>query len=101
MKINEFTPSAKIFEMMDKSGEDKKVKNEGSDFVSMLKDKLDEVNNKSVEANNLTEAMMKGEDVDAHQVTIAGEEAKLSIELAVQVRNKIVEAYQEINRMQL
>lgn len=101
MRINEFTPNTKIFEMMDNLGEEKKVKNEGSDFVSMLKNKLDEVNDKSVESENITQAMMKGEDVDAHQVTIAGEEAKLSLELAVQVRNKIVEAYQELNRMQL
>ena len=47
------------------------------------------------------EGFINGEDIDIHQVMLASEEAKMSIELAVQIRNKIVEAYQEISKMQL
>ncbi|PKM79132.1 MAG: flagellar hook-basal body complex protein FliE, partial [Firmicutes bacterium HGW-Firmicutes-13] len=42
-----------------------------------------------------------GEVDDLHQVIIAVEEAKLSMQFMVQVRNKIIEAYQEIARMQI
>jgi len=42
-----------------------------------------------------------GQIDDIHQVTIAMEKATLSLQLAVQVRNRMVEAYQEISRMQV
>jgi flagellar hook-basal body complex protein FliE len=48
-----------------------------------------------------TEAFISGEDLNIHEVMLITEEAKMSLQLAVQVRNKLVEAYQEINRMQL
>lgn len=73
----------------------------GISFFDTLKEKLDEVNSQQLEADAVTQAFIKGDNVDVHQVMIAGEEAKQSLELAVQVRNKLVEAFQEINRMQL
>lgn len=73
----------------------------GISFFDTLKQKLDEVNNDQLNADATTEAFIKGDNVDVHQVMIASEEAKQSLELAVQVRNKLVEAFQEINRMQL
>src|SRR4051812_2103519 len=42
-----------------------------------------------------------GESIDLHEVMIAQEWASLSLDLAVQVRNKLVEAYQEVMRMQV
>jgi flagellar hook-basal body complex protein FliE len=42
-----------------------------------------------------------GEPVDLHDVMIAQEQASLSMQLAVQVRNKLVEAYQDVMRMQM
>lgn len=76
-------------------------KSEGLSFLDTLKQKLDEVNEKQIEAEATTEAFIKGDDIDIHEVMLAGEEAKLSLQMAVQVRNKLVEAYQELNRMQL
>lgn len=76
-------------------------KSEGMSFLDTLNQKLDEVNEKQIKAENITEAFIKGEDVDVHEVMLVGEEAKLSLQMAVQVRNKLVEAYQELNRMQL
>lgn len=46
-------------------------------------------------------AFIKGDETDIHNVMLNAEEAKMSMELAVQVRNKLVEAYQELSRMQL
>ncbi len=45
--------------------------------------------------------LVAGEPVDLHQVMLQTEEALVNLNLALQVRNKIVEAYQEIQRMQL
>lgn len=70
-------------------------------FKSLLNDKLNEVNQLQVDSENATEDFINGKDIDIHQVMLSAEEAKLSIETAVQIRNKIVEAYQQINSMQL
>lgn len=42
-----------------------------------------------------------GEPVDLHDVMLAQDRASLSLQLALQVRNKLVEAYQDVMRMQL
>jgi flagellar hook-basal body complex protein FliE len=76
--------------------------NSGSvSFMDMLKEKLDDVNEKQIKADEATEAFISGDDVDIHELMLITEEAKMSLQLAVQVRNKLVEAYQEINKMQL
>lgn len=77
------------------------TENNGLSFFDTLKQKLDDVNAQQLEADAVTQAFVRGDDVDVHQVMIAGEEAKQSLELAIQVRNKLVEAFQEIDRMQL
>lgn len=74
---------------------------EGINFKDMLNDALNKVNNQQIEADKLTNDFISGDVDDLHTVLIATEEARLSLELAVQVRNKCVEAYKEINNMQL
>ncbi|MBM7869419.1 flagellar hook-basal body complex protein FliE [Clostridium pascui] len=102
MRINEFTPLSSMFEDMKiYGGVENKSNEKENDFFAVLKDKLDAVNEKQVTSENTTSAFISGEEVDVHKVMLDAEEAKLSLELAVQMRNKIVEAYQEINRMQL
>jgi flagellar hook-basal body complex protein FliE len=49
----------------------------------------------------MAQSYIVDKSVNVHQVMLALEEASLSLQLAVQVRNKVVEAYQEIARMQL
>ncbi|MCR3757822.1 flagellar hook-basal body complex protein FliE [Clostridium felsineum] len=71
------------------------------DFGSILNEKLQQVNDKQIDADNTTNDFVKGDDVDVHKVMLSTEEAKLSLELAVQMRNKLVDAYQELNRTQL
>ncbi|SHE57045.1 flagellar hook-basal body complex protein FliE [Clostridium fallax] len=100
MRVNSFVPSEKIFDF-NKSNEVKKNNEVGISFVNTLKEKLGEVNDDQIKANELTDKMIRGENVNVHQVMLATEEAKMSLQLAVQVRNKLLEAYQEVNRMQL
>ncbi len=45
--------------------------------------------------------LLAGEPVDLHQVMLQMEESFVNLNLALQVRNKIIEAYQEIQRMQI
>jgi flagellar hook-basal body complex protein FliE len=71
------------------------------DFKDVITKELNKVNNMQVNANNMTMDLISGEIDDLHTVMIATEEARLALELAVQVRNKVVEAYKEINNMQL
>ncbi len=70
-------------------------------FGDLLKNAIESVNAMQHEAGRLEEAVASGENVNIHQAVIAGEKAGLSFKLLMQVRNKMVEAYQEIMRMQV
>lgn len=70
-------------------------------FADVLKGFLQDVNRLQHEADVLTMQLILGEVEDLHQVTIATEKAYLALQLTTALRNKVVEAYQEISRMQL
>lgn len=80
-------------------------KSQGADgdksFGQVLLKALENVNNAQVKSDNITKKFLVGDIQDIHQVTIAAEQARLMLQLAVEVRNKVVEAYQEISRMQV
>ena len=71
------------------------------DFEKKLAEALDKVNEKQLKAEQATQDFLAGKVDDIHQVLILAQEAKLSLQLAVEVRNKVLEAYQEISRMQI
>lgn len=73
----------------------------GVSFSEMFDNALKKLNDSQIKADNLTHGLLTGEIEDIHQVTIAMQEAKLTMQLAVEVRNKVIEAYQEISRMQV
>ncbi|MFL0251636.1 flagellar hook-basal body complex protein FliE [Clostridium neuense] len=75
--------------------------NDKVDFGQILENKLSAVNDKQVSAQEISKQFVEGDDVDVHQVMLSTEEAKLSLDLAIQVRNKLVDAYQELSKMQL
>lgn len=77
------------------------AKNKDFSFKDVMNAELEKINNQQVKADQLTESFIAGETEDLHTVMIATEEARLSLELAVQIRNKAIEAYKEINNMQL
>ena len=66
-------------------------------FSGMLSEALAKVNNDLLEAEKLTQDFALGKNVELHQVIIATEQANLALQLTIQVRNKVIEAYQEIN----
>lgn len=70
-------------------------------FQSMLTSGLDGINTKISKANDLVRQFAVNDDIPVHQVTIALEEARLSIEMAMQVRMRMLEGYRELMNMQL
>lgn len=101
MIINGFTPSEEIFskgligEAKSTSGSNKGL------FADTLKTSLDKINDMQIASEEKTKAFVSGEDIEIHEVMLSGEEAKISLQFAVEMRNKLVEAYQEISKMQL
>lgn len=70
-------------------------------FSQFLKEAIHEVNKQQIESDQLTTKLAKGENVDLHNVMIASQKASVSLQLAIEVRNKVIEAYQEVMRMQV
>lgn len=70
-------------------------------FGQFLKDALQEVNNLQTQSRDMKQQLLTGNVEDLHQVMIAGEKAGVALQLTVQIRNKVIEAYQEIMRMQV
>lgn len=60
---------------------------------------LDSVNAAQLQSDTLKNELATGGDVELHDVMIAAEKAGISVELTMQLRNKMLEAYQEIMRM--
>ncbi|MBT9172556.1 MAG: Flagellar hook-basal body complex protein FliE [Syntrophomonadaceae bacterium] len=72
-----------------------------ADFSQMLRGALAEVNKLQQDAAEAARNLVLGEAQDVHQVMIAMEQARLAMQLTVQLRNRLVEAYQEVSRMQI
>jgi flagellar hook-basal body complex protein FliE len=73
----------------------------GPAFGDILKDAISTVNEVQKQSDREIQKLMTGESQDLHTTVIAMQKADLSFQLMMQVRNKIVEAYQEIMRMQM
>lgn len=71
------------------------------DFKDLLIDALDKVNKDQLFAEEMDTKLMLGETDNIHDVMIASQKAELSLSFAVEVRNKILEAYKEIMRIQM
>jgi len=74
---------------------------QGPGFGDLFKKAVESVNTMQHEAGRMQEGVANGEDVNIHQAVIASEKAGLSFKLLMQVRNKVIDAYQEIMRMQV
>jgi flagellar hook-basal body complex protein FliE len=70
-------------------------------FSSWLSGQVQQVNDRLSHADMLTRQLAVGDAPSIHQVMIALEKARLSLELLVQVRDKALDAYQTIMQMQV
>lgn len=74
---------------------------DSTSFADILQEQFQKVNQLEKGADGLTQDLLLGKVENLHEVTIAAEQANLALQLTVQVRNKLVEAYQELARMQI
>ncbi|NLZ93270.1 MAG: flagellar hook-basal body complex protein FliE [Firmicutes bacterium] len=94
--VNPFFPA-----QWQKKAESNTAAAERGQFGDFLQQAINDVNQLQKKAEAAAVSLALGEVEDVHQVMIAMEQAKLAMELTVQVRNKMVDAYQEIMRMQI
>ena len=73
----------------------------GIDFAAVLKDKLGGLEAQQVDSAKASEEMATGRVGDVAQTMLRIEQANVSLQMATQVRNKVIESYQEIMRMQM
>lgn len=73
---------------------------EGASFGETLRSAMDEMGSLESQAGTKVADVLEGNGADVHATLIAVEKADLSFQMMMQVRNKIVSAYQEISRMQ-
>ena len=72
---------------------------EGGNFTDLLSNLINSVNDTQGEAAQAQSALLAGEPVELHDVMIKAEEAGLAMDLLLEVRNRLLSAYNEIMRM--
>ena len=70
-------------------------------FDKLVTGLVNEVSAKQAAAGEAVNGLLSGQNVSLHQTMIAMEEASISFQLMVEVRNKLLESYQELMRMQI
>ena len=85
--------------------DNKNISNENSkkdmNFQSIFNEALEKSDSLILESEKLANDMAVGNIDNIHQVLIAGEKADIALQLTLQIRNKILDAYNEIMRMQI
>ena len=72
---------------------------DGPSFADSLKRALNEVSSSQETAQDYIQRFVRGEPVELHQVMAAAEEASISLEMLVEMRNKIMDAYRTVVSM--
>ncbi len=78
-----------------------KQTNESGTFRDMLMEEIQNVSRLEKESDSITNDFITGETDSIHSVLIAAEKASISLEMIVEVRDKVLEAYNEVMRMQV
>jgi len=73
----------------------------GGSFKDLLVNSLQQVNSMQMEANQAVETMAGGGDVNPAEVLTAVQKADLAFRMTMQIRNKLVQAYQEIQNIRI
>jgi len=74
-------------------------KKNNTSFSEMLNNSLSKVNQLQLESENLNNQLITGGIANAHQVVIATQKAEMALQFTIQIRNKFLDAYNEIMRM--
>lgn len=79
----------------------KTTENKGTSFGDVINDAINKVNDLQLDSSQKTEDFITGVSDDIHSVIIAGSKADLALQMTLQVRNKVMDAYKEIMNMQI
>ena len=85
----------------DTPGKSGKVGENEESFGNLLKNKIEEINKLKLDADDAIEKVELSDSGSIHEAIIAMEKASISFKTMLQVRNKMLEAYQEVMRMQM
>jgi flagellar hook-basal body complex protein FliE len=77
----------------------KSTENNGISFQNTLKELVSNVDKQMKESDQLTQDFATGKNNNIHEVMIASEKSGISLRFLLQIRNKLLDAYQEIMRM--
>ena len=77
------------------------VDSQNGGFASSLKNAINSVNQAQLDSDRKMQELATGKTNNIHETMIAAEKAELSFQLMVRVRNKIIDAYQEVMKMQV
>jgi flagellar hook-basal body complex protein FliE len=94
-------PKAELESVAGSTGTTPTAGAQGNSFASTLGQFVADVNGRQLAANDAVAGMLSGDNVSLHQAMIAMEEASVSFQLMVEVRNKLLDSYQELMRMQI
>ncbi|MBU5466782.1 flagellar hook-basal body complex protein FliE [Virgibacillus sp. MSJ-26] len=78
-----------------------KQENNQGKFANVLEKAITDVNKSQVISNQKTEALASGQIDDLHDVMISAQKASVTLETSVQIQKKVIDAYNEIMRMQV
>ncbi|MFD2925519.1 flagellar hook-basal body complex protein FliE [Halobacillus naozhouensis] len=70
-------------------------------FASSLKQAINAVNDAQIASDAKTKALARGEVDDLHDVMIASQKASITMQTTIEIRNKVIDAYKEMMRMQV
>lgn len=90
-------PTQSIFE----SGENNSAAGISVPFADYFRQALDSTNNLLIDADKIADDFAAGKTDNIHQVVLAAEKANIALQFTMQIRNKIMDAYSEIMRMQI
>ena len=102
VNINQLS-SVNLRELINNNSKQPAVKEipEGKGFGETISDFIQAVNDKSKESSELVSDVIQGKSQNLHEAMVSLEESGLSFKLMLEIRNKLLESYKEVQRMQV
>ncbi|WP_313756572.1 flagellar hook-basal body complex protein FliE [Tissierella sp.] len=100
MNINKINGYGKVLDF-DKNSINPIESNDKNNFGDLLTKALNQVNQLQLESDDYKQMLVLGQVDNLHDVAIAAEKANVALQITMSIRNKVVEAYREIMRIQI
>ncbi len=101
MKVNNTRINNNRIYTSNELGNKKTKQNDDAAFNDYLNEAMNKVNDLQIDAENYKKLLATGELDNLHDLTIAAEKANIGLQFITGIRNKVIEAYREIMRMQI